>query len=73
MPWREDWPGLRDQKHRVMMVGMAAGNVTLAFGNRDFWPEVVDKYQEFFTRSGRLQEAVREMCDRRCATDELTA
>lgn len=45
------------------MVGMAAGNVTLAFGNRDFWPEVLEKYQEFFTRSGRLQEAVRSIVD----------
>jgi hypothetical protein len=46
-----------------MMVGMAAGNVTLAFGDIDFWPEVVVKYQEFFRRSARLQEAVRSIVD----------
>jgi hypothetical protein len=46
-----------------MMVGMAAGNVALAFRNKDFWPEVVHKYQQFFMQAGRLQEAVRSIVD----------
>ena len=41
-----------------MIVRMAAGNVTLAFGNKDFWAQVVARYQKFFTRSARLQESI---------------
>ena len=46
-----------------MIVRMAAGNVTLAFGNKDFWAEVVARYQKFFTRSARLQESILRIVD----------
>jgi hypothetical protein len=43
---------------------MAAGNpTTIAFGNGDFWAEVVQRYPEFFARATRLQQAVRSIVD----------
>ncbi len=35
----------------------------IVFGNRDFWPRVVERHAEFFNRIGRLQEAVRSVVD----------
>ena len=36
----------------------------IIFGNKDFWPEVVKRYPEFFQRTGRLLNAVHSVVDR---------
>lgn len=43
---------------------MSASPATeIIFGNKDFWPEVVERHPKFFQRIGRLQEAVRNIVD----------
>ena len=61
---RQKWRADRQSKDGAMIIAMGTPNAgTIAFGNRDFWPEVVERYREFFSRAGRLQSAVRSVVD----------
>jgi hypothetical protein len=51
------------KSHNYHGIMATTPQASIVFGNKDFWPEVVKRYPEFFQRTGRLLDAVHSVVD----------